>query len=197
MTQSQLKCEPLLGLTCRPLIAVLCSAIVLPGQKAPPLRVKSAKPAEKVISSAMLQFQEVITADQMSQRGKYITGKKARASLSKYSFDEVKHDPHLHPSDADIEITKWKEYCISAAVKFKKDGRLSMPVLEHRKCNPSSFKWSNTLYLTTPASAYGAEHKPLSYLKAYQERYTISKRPPLEAPKSRTAGASQLGLKID
>jgi hypothetical protein len=133
-------------------------------------------------STAMLEFQKLITADMMSQRSRNIAGRRAHSAKTDLLDEEG--------------LQQWKEYCVSTALQFKDKGRLSIPVLEQRRTNPSSFKWSNTLYMTTPPSMYSnLDPSPSTYLKAYQERYQIQQRPALHEPRLTTGKV--LGLKFD
>lgn len=134
-----------------------------------------------VPSTAMKKFQELITSDLISLRGSNILGRKFGISNSKFRIG----GKPLSTRESSDGILAWKSYCIESASKFNLQGRETMPVLEQRKNNPSSFRWANSLHMTTHPSSYDAEAraKPSSYLKAYKERYHLTKRPPLHEPK--------------
>lgn len=156
-------------------------------------------------SKAMNEFRDIITADRTSHRSSYITGRLHSSQNSRYALE-----PSMQAfQETDTDLLAWKLYCIEAARKFKSEGNItyspkrillfsareSLPILEQRKHNPSSLRWSNTLHMMEPPSAYDGDIKPSSYLVAYQERYKIAARAALHQPKL-TIGKT-LGLKID
>ena len=83
------------------------------------------------------------------------------------------------------QLKEWKAYCLETAVNFNQKGRWSMPILQQRKLNPSSFKWANVLHMSTPTSTLDQKLVPVTNLKAFQERYKTVKRDSLSKPKVR------------